>query len=78
VSGRLNWEHAARRESVQQPPPRKPIESTVPERPVTERQAAIIRELCDLTGATSPDLDTLSSRGAHWVIKNLQARLARR
>lgn len=74
MSRHLDWEGAKQRESVSQPPPRKHIESTVPERPATERQLETIRRLCVQTGATPPDSDTLTSRGAHWAIKNLKAR----
>lgn len=52
----------------------KPIESTVTERPATPKQLQKIRELCDQIGATMPDTTQMTTRGAHWTIKNLQAR----
>jgi hypothetical protein len=74
MSKGLDWEHANGREQRKRLFDAPPIESTVEPNPATSRQLDLIRKLCDDLGATLPILDGMTTRGAHWTIKNLEAR----
>jgi hypothetical protein len=81
MSRNLNWDRDRTRQQTWDALRRRserPIESTVPDQPATERQADSIRRLCDETGAAMPDTSQMTTRGAHWTIQNLKTRAGQR